>query len=165
MNYKKIINKLILILFCLLFPLNAFGYEYYTSCSTGSKLNCYNSIKENCRKKYPTNRLNAQTQYDLAGCVSDSMYTILPGWDTRLYQSWLLSKSYFAAALNNQIPFYKALELNNIEENRFNASKSNNNNQNSARQRCLSSCLMNNTAGSGFGGAISGLAACNQQCP
>ena len=165
MYYKKIINKLILILCCLLFPLNAFGYEYYNSCGSSRGSQCYDNIVYSCNEKYSSNVLDAQTQYNRMGCIADSMNTILPGWDNRLLNHYNLRKAYFAAAINKEIPFYKALEMSNNAMNQYNSSLNNNNNNNSARQRCLSSCLMNNTAGSGFGGAISGLAACNQQCP
>ena len=57
------------------------------------------------------------------------------------------------------------LEMSNNAMNQYNAQIDNNYNNNSARQRCLSNCLINNSSGSGFGGALSGLAACNQQCP
>ena len=52
MYYKKIINKLILILCCLLFPLNAFGYEYYNSCGSSRGSQCYDNIVYSCNEKY-----------------------------------------------------------------------------------------------------------------
>ena len=55
--------------------------------------------------------------------------------------------------------------MSNNAMNQYNASIDNNYNNNSARQRCLSNCLLNNSSGSGFSGALGGLAACNQQCP
>lgn len=162
---NKIFYKLFLILCFLLFPLNSFGYQYYNSCGSYSGTQCYDSITYSCNEKYPSNVLDAQTQYNRMGCIADSMSKILPGWDNRLLNHYILRKSYFAAAINKEIPFYKALEMSNNAMNQYNSSLNNNYNNNSARQRCLSNCLINNSSGSGFGGALNGLAACNQQCP
>ena len=160
----KFIFKLIVTIF-IFFSFNTYAYQYYTSCSSYGNSQCYDDIVYSCNKKYSKNILNAQTQYNRLGCISDSMNAILPGWENRLLSNYLLRKAYFEAALNNEIPFYKALEMSNNAMNQYNATVNNNYNNNSSRQRCLSNCLLNNSSGSGFGGALGGLAACNQQCP
>lgn len=161
----KIINNFILLICFILLPLKSFGYQYYNSCGSSRGTQCYDSIIYSCNEKYSSNILDDQTQYNRMGCIADSMNTIMPGWDNRLVNHYNLRKAYFAAAINKEIPFYKALEMSNNAMNQYNAQIDNNYNNNSARQRCLSNCLLNNSSGSGFGGALSGLAACNQQCP
>ena len=147
-----------------LYPSVCFSYHVYNSCK-GSYSGCYDGIVDGCNKLYPSSDLNAQTQYNRMGCISDSMRTIMPGWENRLVSNYVMRKAYFSASINNEMPFYKALELSNNAADNYNASINNYNSNNTARQRCLSNCLLNNSAGSGFSGALGGLAACNQQCP
>ena len=55
------------------FSHSSVAYNYFTTCEENSKSKCYKAIVYSCNELYPENQLDAQTQFNRMGCLTDSM--------------------------------------------------------------------------------------------
>jgi hypothetical protein len=142
-------------------------YTYYNRCNSFGSENCYNDIVHSCNLLYPRSDINAQTQFNRMGCIADSINaTLSPSSEEhRIFLShYLIRKGYFEAALKGEITSYQAYEMSENTRYQLNSSLESARAGSSARQRCLSRCLMNNKAGSGGSAAVQGLNYCANLC-
>lgn len=143
------------------------NYKYFNKCNSFGSANCYTDIVNGCARLYPPSDTTAQTQFNRMGCLSDSIYATLNS-SSHEYQTflnhYLIRKGYFEAALREEIAAFQAYEMSESLRNGLNSNLNSQHAGSSAKQRCLSKCLMNNNAGSGGSGIVQGLNYCANLC-